>query len=191
VPTPKIIPLQICILAGGLSTRMGRDKSRVQINGQSMLAHIRRTARLAGGEAIPIRVIRRDSVARCGPLGGIFTALQTTKARAVLFLACDMPLVTVTLLQRVLRGGRDGERAIFVAHGRRVGFPCVLPANALPIVEQQIATGDFSLQSLARTLRARRVVLRSASRELLNVNTPDDLALAQAALSTRTSKPGK
>ncbi|MBI3255114.1 MAG: NTP transferase domain-containing protein, partial [Nitrosarchaeum sp.] len=33
-------------------------------------------------------------VPRCGPLGGILTGLRSAKTEAVLFLACDMPLIT-------------------------------------------------------------------------------------------------
>src|SRR5437879_712927 len=39
------------------------------------------------------------NVPRCGPLGGIYTALQTTRAQVILFLACDMPFITTELMQ--------------------------------------------------------------------------------------------
>src|SRR5262245_26747021 len=86
--------LEICILAGGLSKRMGRNKSRLSLGNITMLGHIRKTAEATG---LPVRVIRRDCVPKCGPLGGIYTALKTTEADAILFLACDMPLVTTEL----------------------------------------------------------------------------------------------
>lgn len=86
---------EVCILAGGHSTRMGRDKARLQLGGVSLLTRLRRTARELH---LPARVIRRDLVPRCGPLGGIFTALTVTSAEAMLFLSCDMPFVTSALL---------------------------------------------------------------------------------------------
>ena len=69
---------------------MGRDKSRLKLGRRTMLGHIRAEAKTLG---LPVRVIRRDLVPRCGPLGGIFTALKTTSADGVLFLACDMPFI--------------------------------------------------------------------------------------------------
>jgi molybdopterin-guanine dinucleotide biosynthesis protein A len=90
---------EICILAGGLSRRMGKDKTRLRLGRRSMLALIRAQARATG---LPVRVIRRDAVPRCGPVGGIYSALQTTRAEAVLFLACDMPFVTAELIQWIL-----------------------------------------------------------------------------------------
>src|SRR5437867_5654697 len=84
----------ICILAGGLSQRMGRDKSRLRLGSKTLL----RLIRIEAGElGLPLRVIRRDLIPRCGPLGGVYTALKTSKAEAELFLACDMPFVSAGL----------------------------------------------------------------------------------------------
>ena len=94
--TKESTPLEVCILAGGLSSRMGRDKARLRLNGRTLLAQVRDAAQTLG---CPVRVIRRDLVTRCGPLGGVFTALKTSRAEAVLFLACDMPFVSPELLR--------------------------------------------------------------------------------------------
>src|SRR5438034_4202031 len=86
---------EICILAGGLSSRMGRDKSRLRLGERTLLAHICATAKTIG---LPHRIIRRDLVVQCGPIGGIYTALVTCRVNATLFLSCDMPLVSAALL---------------------------------------------------------------------------------------------
>jgi len=121
-------------------------------------------------------------VRRCGPLGGILTGLCNSKAAAVLFLACDMPLVSSRLLDRIVRGSRCGERAVFVTQQGRVGFPCLLPRSAAALVEEQIAVGEFSLHALAKKLRAHRLKVSARNRELLNVNTPRDLEEAEQLL---------
>ena len=172
--------MEICILAGGLSTRLGRDKARLKLHGQTMLARIRRTAQEVG---CPVRVIRRDVVARCGPLGGIFTALKTTRAEAVLFLACDMPLVTAALLRRIMRASGAGARALGAAQSGRVGFPLILPATSLAAIEAQLQSKEFSLQALAGKLRVRRLIVSLRRTELFNVNTPGDAAAARHHLA--------
>jgi molybdenum cofactor guanylyltransferase len=162
--------LEVCILAGGLSTRMGRDKARLRLNGRSMLSLVRANAIRLGHR---VQVIRRDAVPRCGPLGGIVTVLRRTQANAVLFLACDMPLVSVEFLQRMTRAfGRKPQRAIVASGANGVGFPCIIPHHALATVEGQLAARELSLQRLATALRAARV--RGRQRDLFNVNTPDD-----------------
>lgn len=179
--------IEICILAGGESKRMGRDKSRLRLGARTMLGHIRKTALTTG---LPVRVIRRDCVLKCGPLGGIYTALKTTKAKAVLFVACDMPLVSAELIQFVLRQStkRPDQRGtlsrlesvshpLFVRSRGRAGFPFTLPRSTLATVTERIKACDFSLQNLAKTLRATILPLTNAwSRQLFNVNTPADCA---------------
>lgn len=163
---------EICILAGGLSRRMGRDKSRLKLGRHTMLGHIRAEAKSLGW---PVRVVRRDAVPRCGPLGGIFTALRSTRAQCVLFLACDMPWVSARLMRSVLRRCRLTGLAVFVRSRSSAGFPVALRREALAIVARQIANHEFSLQALARALRARTLQPSARLRaQLRNVNTPDE-----------------
>ena len=142
-----------------------------------MLGQIRATARATG---LPVRVIRRDIVPRCGPLGGIYTALQTTRKEAVLFLACDAPFVSVQLLDRLVQKFQAARGAWFIAHRGRVGFPFLLPTRCLRVVARQLERGEFSLQSLAVEVKAKRFSLpRSLSLQLQNVNTPEEWECAR------------
>jgi molybdopterin-guanine dinucleotide biosynthesis protein A len=159
-----------------------------------MLGVIHKTARATG---LPVRIIRHDLVPQCGPLGGIYTALKTTRAGAVLFLACDMPLVSAELMQFVL--GKAAERirkeasrktkfraggTLFVRSHGRVGFPLLLPAHAYEAVRQRIESSDFSLQSLAKAVHATILTLKYPwTRQLFNINTPQDWASLRAILS--------
>src|SRR5262245_26810080 len=101
---------EICVLAGGLSSRLGRDKARLRLGPRTVLGHVREQARALG---LPVRVIRRDRVPRCGPLGGVYTALVTTRADAVLFLACDMPFLTAATMVRLWRRSIVERRPVF------------------------------------------------------------------------------
>jgi molybdenum cofactor guanylyltransferase len=175
--------IEVWILAGGLSSRMGRDKGRMRLHGKELLARIRAEARKTGW---PVRVLRKDAVKRCGPIGGVYTALKGSKAEAVLFLACDMPFVSVTLLQRVGGGLSMKTKAVFVRHDRRATFPFVLRSDVVEEVRQQIATGDFSLQTLARNLRAKFV--RAKGSELFDLDTPEDVARARKVCSSGFSR---
>ena len=177
--------VSVAILAGGRSTRMGRDKSRLRLGRQTLLGHARRAAEELG---LPWRVIRRDLVPRCGPLGGIFTALKTSRADAELFLACDMPFVTPALLRKLLRRLRGNCRAVFADVEGVAGFPFLLRVECLSIVEGQIQAGTFSLQSFARKLRAARVSPPwGRLGETFNVNTPPDLTAARARQRERAA----
>jgi molybdopterin-guanine dinucleotide biosynthesis protein A len=94
-----------------------------------------------------------------------------------------MPLVSSRLLKRIVRASSNGERPVFVVQHGRPGFPCLLPRDAVAIVEEQIANGEFSLHALAKRLEAHRLTVSARNRELLNVNTPQDLQKAEEFLS--------
>lgn len=164
---------------------MGRDKARLRLGRRTLLGHVRALAAELGP---PVRVIRRDLVPRCGPLGGIYTALKTTRAEAVLFLSCDMPFVSAGLVTKLLAPQPARPVAIFVEAEDIVGFPFLLPRTALPGVEAQMTAQRFSLQALAAALRARRLQLGpTAAAQLFNVNTPEDFAEARRRWARKTS----
>ena len=182
------MPAAVCILAGGLSHRMGRDKSRLRLGSRTLLGHVRAQAFELG---LPVRIIRRDLVPRCGPLGGIYTGLKTSRAEAELFLACDMPFVPVAVLRKLLASWRSDRRATFTVSARRpgsapprtiptLGFPCLIPLRELATVRRQVAAGRFSMHDLARALKAARLYpSRGQKLNLINVNTPAEWRAVQ------------
>lgn len=162
---------------------MGRDKATIRLGHRSMLAHVRAAARATG---LPVRVVRRDIIPPCGPLGGIYTALQSSRADAELFLACDMPFVSTTLLRRLLRAFRPGDAACFAVLDRRAGFPCIIRTRCSSTVKARIQRGQLSLQQLAQALKARRVnIVHRDQGCLANINTPAELQSARRQASSR------
>lgn len=87
------MPLQIAILAGGQSRRMGRDKALLNWRGQPLLAHMVATARAAGAAQVLISgdpaqyaafgPCVPDQWPGCGPLGGIASVLRASASRAI------------------------------------------------------------------------------------------------------------
>ena len=170
------IGVEICILAGGLGSRLGGGKPRVRLGRRTLLGHVRANAAPLG---LPVRVVKEDLVPRCGPLGGIYSGLRTSHRRGVLFLACDMPFVSPALLRRMI-GRFDGENALVTVARGRPGFPLILPRSLLATVEGLIARRNFSLRALASASCAR--VVRVSAPAVFNVNTPEDLIYAKKRL---------
>jgi molybdopterin-guanine dinucleotide biosynthesis protein A len=178
------------ILAGGKSSRMGRNKSglrlEVEVGSKTLLGLIRETVQAAGFSS---RVIRRDLVPPCGPLAGILTALRTSSAESEIFLACDMPFVSAETLRRLASLHAKLRQPIFALSTEGAGFPCILPVSCLSVVESQIDRKQFSLQKFAKACGAGTMAL--PPREALNLNTPEDLAQAKKLLPKRESRPPK
>lgn len=174
--------LEAFILAGGLSTRMGRDKASLRLNGRTFLASIRAAAHGAG---IPVRTLRKDFVERCGPLGGILTALKRSRAGWLLLLACDMPLVAPEFLQQLAQEALRRDRAVFCLEAGRAGFPCMLPKAMAEVIFAQHARGEYSLQALAKSLHAARWRVPARWNGCLtNLNTPAELSAFSAKMKT-------
>lgn len=176
--------VEVIVLAGGLSSRMGRDKARLRLGARTLLSWVRAAAKATDWR---LRVIQRDLVPRCGPLGGVWTAFRRSRAERLVFLSCDMPFVTPDLIRRIAE--RRG-RGVFAHTEEGAGFPFALDRACLPLVEQALAEKQFSLQALARHVCA--CELRLPSRrlsELQNLNTAEDFARAQAVLCAKALAP--
>ena len=195
---PTLPKCEICILAGGLSSRMGRDKAKLRLGRLSMLGHVRKAADELG---FRVRVIRRDMVPRCGPMGGILTGLTLARTETVLFLSCDMPFVTSRLLNDLIGIMRSGPASrgkkwkppagAFTRSRRGMGFPLVIRREFRGRVEEMISNDDLSLQSLARRLRAKALKVSRARRlELANINTPEELEVFRSQVQLMTHQQG-
>jgi molybdopterin-guanine dinucleotide biosynthesis protein A len=79
---------------------MGADKAKFRLGRHTLLEQVRRSA---GRLKLPVRVLRKDAIPRCGPLGGVYTAFLRSRAGAILFLSCDMPFMSHELLAKVAR----------------------------------------------------------------------------------------
>ncbi len=127
------------ILAGGASSRMGQEKSLLELGGEPLIL---RTARLInplvaeitvvgpperytflGVRAIPDQSLggREGSEAPQTPLAGIAAALNATKAPLNLILACDLPYLTGDWLDWLLARAVNSSAQIVMPRTSR-GF---------------------------------------------------------------------
>jgi molybdopterin-guanine dinucleotide biosynthesis protein A len=157
---------------------MGRDKARLRFGRLSLLGHVKKTALRTG---LRVRIIRRDNIARCGPLGGIYTALATTRANLLVFLPCDMPFITTKLLLDSLKKLKPSHKALFVSCNELIGFPFILRKDSMPVISKEIKSRRYSLENLAKALDAKILPSpRGWWHQMLNINTRQDLAAARA-----------
>ncbi|MEE2615719.1 MAG: molybdenum cofactor guanylyltransferase [Verrucomicrobiota bacterium] len=165
------------ILAGGKSSRMGRDKCSLSLGGRTLLVHVKEVLLSVGFDP---QVVVDDLLPNLGPIGGVATALQKTERHCVMFLGCDMPFLSGNLLDDFFEMATQDKTAIFSKHPKGMGFPFLIYREDLSKVQGQIANGEFSLQRLARKLSARSwVPSHRFKSELFNINSPEDFAEAK------------
>lgn len=149
------------VLAGGKSSRMGRDKSGLKLDGQTLQDRCVAVLR----ECFPeVLVIRDDDVPGLGPIGGIATALR--RVPEIFVVACDMPFLDAARI-RVMASQLTGYDAVAIP-----GEPlhAAYSARILPVIERQIATGNYSMNHLLSQVRVKTI----AGPALINVNTPQE-----------------
>jgi molybdopterin-guanine dinucleotide biosynthesis protein A len=101
------MPLIGVVLAGGLSSRMGRDKALLPWHGRPLIEHQIATLLAAGVQAVKVSGDRpdyqgvTDPVPQAGPLGGIAGIVATCADGDLLIVPVDMPRLQPALLARL------------------------------------------------------------------------------------------
>lgn len=176
------------ILAGGQSRRMGRDKALVLLGGQRVVDRV--IARLApqvsalavnANTDLPVDLpLLADSVpGRPGPLAGILAAMDWAFSRgdaAVVTVAVDTPFLPFDLVVRLVAAGAPA-----VAVSDRVHPVCGLwPVAAREHLRAAVAGGLRRVRDWEVVAGAVPVAFPAES--MANLNTPEDLAAAEARL---------
>jgi molybdopterin-guanine dinucleotide biosynthesis protein A len=171
------------VLAGGGSTRMGRDKALLAYRGTSLLAHIASIVQQAAGDVTVIgdpgryrhlaHRIYADQVPSCGPIGGIYTALSIAVRDWNLVVACDMPFLSTQVLASLLAacpGSRAGCIAAIGPAGEPEPLCAVYHRRCHPVLDRAIREQRFRMRDVIRELEVETV--RVDASVLANVNTP-------------------
>jgi iron complex transport system ATP-binding protein len=156
---------------------MRRPKEQMRLGKSTFLELIASTGRKVG---LPVAVIQKDIEPGRGPLGGVYTAFKQTNCDAGLFLSCDMPLITSEYLSEIYQVFLKSRKAVFTKEQGRAGFPFIIPMEAMGLIERQMNEDDFSLQLLAKRVKAQFNTPAKSERKLMvNVNSPEDFKRAE------------
>jgi molybdenum cofactor guanylyltransferase len=172
------------VLAGGKSTRMGRDKALLEIEGEPLAARTGRIVKEAAGSAVIIGDPRRyrfpgfeiiaDEIPGLGPIGGLLTALEHSRAPWNLIVACDMPSITVEALRQLIAGIENAGPALAVVPLSERGVEplcAIYHRECLPEVRRAIRANRLRMKDLADGLPSLAVPGFNA-RVFDNVNRP-------------------
>lgn len=179
------------ILVGGASSRMGSDKSRLLIAGETFVQRIGRelsrvTSRVSvvgkpsqGSLEFPLV---HDVHQQWGALGGVHAALTACQSEWALVVACDLPNVTAALFDRVLmfRGSFDAVAPVQDDGKRQPLCAAYQVTTCRPKAEALIKTGERKPVALLQSLSTRWLEfseladLPGSERFFDNINTPHD-----------------
>jgi len=187
------------VLAGGQSRRMGgSDKFDQVLAGRTLLQHILERLQPQVGEIIlnanipmdgqSFRVIADIEKGQLGPLAGILTGLSyfmPTKGEVTHMVACPcdvpfIPLDFVDQLSEVLRGEED-EIVMASSKGRLHPVVSLWPFSVLEDLHRALLGEDIrKIRVFAKRYNLKEVEWTDEEDPFFNVNTPEDLTLAEA-----------
>jgi len=140
------------VLAGGRSSRMGRDKALAELDGRTFAAaavdlfrSVGLAAVIAGArsELEDLAPIILDEAPDLGPLSGICSALASMEADLGIFIPVDMPFLPASLLKYLLwRACIAGSAALLATvNGFDQTLPVLLRRKTLPILRLELEAG--------------------------------------------------
>jgi molybdenum cofactor guanylyltransferase len=147
-----------CLIAGGKSSRMGRDKAGVKFSGEMLWLHQLRILRETGADEILISGrkdacyancgvgIIEDEIKNAGPLAGINSALSAASHPLALILAIDMPQMTGAYLRGLCEQCTGQSGVVPKRDGFYEGLAAIFPKSAGAVAAKILASDDYSIQ---------------------------------------------
>jgi molybdopterin-guanine dinucleotide biosynthesis protein A len=188
------------VLAGGRSTRMGRDKALAPLAGRPLIAHVAARFRPqvdalflnVNGDAARFASLGCEVVADAaptgggGPLAGVAMALRRAQSLGAARLAtapCDAPFLPLDLVARLAAAaGASGAQLAVAATAAGLEPMFALWSTALaPEVEAALAAGDGGPRQLIARFDAAQAWFDDTG-AFANLNTPEEFAAAAARL---------
>lgn len=186
------------IQAGGKSTRMGgRPKALLQLRGRRIIERVldaitpvvddvlivTNTPELYG--FLGVRMIA-DVYPDHGSLGGIFSGLAAAPGDAAFTVACDMPFLHREVARLVVARAGEGDVVIPRVGAQLETMHAVYSRACLPAIETRLRAGRLKIVGFFDSVRVVEVAEADVARHrapeivFMNVNTPEELARAQA-----------
>ncbi len=176
------------LLAGGKSSRMGRDKALLEIEGEPLWRRQLATLRQLSPARLMIAgpafagcdcQILRDEIPNAGPLAGVAAGLRHCTTSHLIVLAIDLPEMTADFFRALLADCGEGEGIVPRAATVFEPLAAIYPVRAATLAASCLRAGEFSMQNFVRRALAENLIRprEIAPNELAlftNLNTPAD-----------------
>ncbi len=192
-------PISLVIQAGGQSRRMGTDKARIPFLGQPLIQRVvERLAPIAGELLVTTNhpqdytflglPLFTDLLPGGGALGGLYTALSCASSPIVLNVACDLPFANAAILQHAARLLLQEQADVVIPrspNGLEPLHAAYRRLTCLPVVRAAIESKQLKIIDWFPRVRVLEIPVDEIARldpsglAFLNINTPEDLSLAE------------
>jgi len=177
------------ILAGGRGERMAsQNKGLVLLAGQPLVTHVihrlsPQISRIVISANDDLDAYRQfglpviaDRVGHYpGPLGGIYSVMQSETSDWLITVPCDTPMLPLDYVSRMCAAVADHLAYVAQDSGRQQSGFCLLHRSLLPLIEQQLQCQQFAVHRFLAAANAQAVDFADETAAFVNMNTPEDL----------------
>jgi molybdenum cofactor guanylyltransferase len=179
--------ITVSILCGGKSSRMESEKGLVLWRNKAFIEHIIEAVLPITNNIQLITNTQEynhlsypkvnDIIAEKGPLGGIYSALESTKTELNLILSCDIPLIsTEILLELIQKHNLKTDISILADELKIHPLIGVYNRSILTIIKQSIEENDLKMMHLLEKVNHQIIKVGSdKTDQLKNINTISEL----------------
>ena len=172
------------IMAGGASSRMGVDKSMLQIKDRPIIEHIRDQLRGTFEQIlISTNEIEKYSFLGCdcvldripgqGPLMGIACAIEKSENEHNFVVACDIPHIDIRFVRKMLAEAGKADMVIPTKeNGRHEPLFAIYNKSALKGINQALSSGKRKISDAFAQCNVRYINL--GTKQLTNLNTSQE-----------------
>ena len=180
------------ILAGGKSSRMGSDKGLLLLNDKAIIQHIIEQLQPVVDKLVIVSnnpayaalgyELITDIVKDMGPAGGIYSALTHSHTDKNFILSCDMPFITSTAIEFIIRQPLSSQIILPVRNGQMEPLFGLYSKSCLPQWHALIQQGFLKLQEMVSRFDLLKLEVSGnpifTDDLFVNINTPEDFKKA-------------
>jgi molybdopterin-guanine dinucleotide biosynthesis protein A len=179
--------LSVAVLAGGQSTRMGRDKATLPIGGRVLLELVADRLRPLTDDLVVVSKrdlevpgvrVAIDELEMQTPLAGVLTALHTARHRLVFVCACDMPWISPAVVRLLCERIGAADAAVPIRSGYLQSLHALWNTRTAEAVSAALEAGERSVRGVLEALDVRRVLdwhLVDTGQTFTDLDRPSDL----------------
>lgn len=173
------------VLAGGHSSRMGYDKSLLQINNK--LSYQNATGLLSQHCSRVFISCRNDqnlhfnhpdliydNYENCGPIAGVLTAMESYREQDWLVMAVDMLFTSSEMLDYLMKHYSPGMSVFYSTPKNIEPLLGIYAAPIYPQLKNAYSAGLYSLNQILKNTNDVHL-LQTNDKILMSVNTPEEL----------------
>ena len=187
------------LLAGGNSSRMGRNKALMTLAGRRLVDRVLAVLSSVLDDLLMVtnspelyaelgvRMVP-DVVAGKGALGGIHSALHHAAAPHCLVVACDMPFLNADFLRYIVDQRAAYDVVVPIADGRPQPLHAVYGKACLQPIARRLESDRLHVVGFFPDVRVREVTAQELAAfdpeglSFRNLNTPEEFADAESRL---------